>query len=136
MKKLLFICLLAFVCSYQTAQAQDQYLGEIRLFSGNFAPKGWAICDGRVLPIAQNQALYAIIGNTYGGDGETNFALPDLRGIVPTQAYNGNPEFTKLGKKHFQKLAEPKGDDHVSAGVTYLHVNYIIALQGIFPSKE
>jgi microcystin-dependent protein len=134
MKKLLFICLLTFVCSYQTAQAQDQYLGEIRLFSGNFAPKGWAICDGRTLPIAQNQALYAIIGTTYGGDGETNFALPDLRSVVPTQAYNGSPD-TKLGKKHFQKLA-PQKDNDEPTGVTYIHVNYIIALQGIFPSKE
>lgn len=61
----------------------DQYLGEIRMFGGNFAPTGWALCDGQLLPISQNQALFAILGTTYGGNGVTTFALPDLRGRVP-----------------------------------------------------
>jgi len=61
----------------------DQYLGEIRIFAGNFAPMGWALCNGQLLPIQQNTALFSVLGTTYGGDGKTNFALPDLRGRVP-----------------------------------------------------
>lgn len=59
------------------------YVGEIRMFAGNFAPAGWAFCDGSLLPIEENEALFQLIGTTYGGDGETNFALPDLRGRIP-----------------------------------------------------
>lgn len=58
-------------------------IGEVRLFAGNFAPRYWAFCDGQLLPISQNQALFSILGTTYGGDGRTTFALPDLRGRVP-----------------------------------------------------
>lgn len=58
----------------------DAYVGEIRIFAGNFAPKGWALCNGQLLPIAQNSALFAIIGVQYGGDGKTTFALPNLMG--------------------------------------------------------
>jgi microcystin-dependent protein len=58
----------------------DGYLGEIRLFGGNFAPDNWAFCDGTLVPIAQNTALFSILGTTYGGNGSTTFALPDLRG--------------------------------------------------------
>lgn len=61
----------------------EPFLGEIRIFSFGFAPKGWARCDGQILPIDQNQALFSIMGNLYGGDGDTTFALPDLEGRVP-----------------------------------------------------
>ena len=61
----------------------DPFIGEIMMFAGNFAPQGWAICNGQLLPISQNQALFAILGTTFGGDGVSNFALPDLRGRVP-----------------------------------------------------
>jgi microcystin-dependent protein len=61
----------------------DPYLGEIRIFAGNYAPVDWALCDGQLLPIAQNDALFTLIGTTYGGDGQTTFALPDLRGRLP-----------------------------------------------------
>ncbi|WP_127589105.1 phage tail protein [Paenibacillus koleovorans] len=61
----------------------DQYLGEIRLFSGNYAPQGWAMCNGQILSISENEALYTLIGATYGGDGRTTFGLPDLRGRIP-----------------------------------------------------
>ncbi len=61
----------------------DFYIGEIRLFAGNFAPAGWAFCDGTLLPISENDALFQLIGTTYGGDGQNTFALPDLRGRVP-----------------------------------------------------
>jgi microcystin-dependent protein len=61
----------------------DSYLAEIKLVSFGFAPKGWALCDGQTLPINQNQALFSLLGTTYGGDGRTTFKLPDLRGRVP-----------------------------------------------------
>jgi len=61
----------------------EPYLSEIRLISWNFVPKGWAFCNGQLLPINQNQALFSLLGTTYGGDGRVNFALPDLRGRVP-----------------------------------------------------
>jgi microcystin-dependent protein len=61
----------------------EPFLGEVRLFAGNFAPVGWNLCDGTVLPISQNDALFNLIGTTYGGDGVSTFALPDLRGRVP-----------------------------------------------------
>lgn len=64
----------------------EPYLGEIRLMSFVFAPKGWTLCNGQLLPINQNQALFALLGTTYGGNGQTNFALPDLRGRVPIHA--------------------------------------------------
>jgi microcystin-dependent protein len=65
------------------------YVGEIRLFAGNFAPAGWMLCDGQLLPISENEVLFQLIGTTYGGDGESTFALPDLRGRVPTHQGNG-----------------------------------------------
>lgn len=67
----------------------DQFLGEIRLFSGNFAPKGWALCAGQILSISANTALFSILGTTYGGNGQTTFALPDLRGRVAIGAGQG-----------------------------------------------
>lgn len=65
------------------------YIGEIRMFAGNFAPAGWMFCDGQLLPISENDALFALIGTTYGGDGQTTFALPDLRGRTPLHAGTG-----------------------------------------------
>lgn len=65
------------------------YVGEIRMFAGNFAPNGWAICDGSLVAIAENTALFSLIGTTYGGDGQSTFALPDLRGRVPIHQGNG-----------------------------------------------
>lgn len=61
----------------------DPFIGEVRLFAGNFAPQDWAFCDGSILPISQYDTLFALIGTTYGGDGQQTFALPDLRGRVP-----------------------------------------------------
>ncbi|GLR15567.1 phage tail protein [Portibacter lacus] len=70
------------------AYSVDPFLGEIILFAGNFAPRGWAFCEGQLLAINQNQSLYALLGTYYGGDGETTFALPDLRGRAPLQPGN------------------------------------------------
>lgn len=70
-------------------EAQEGFIGEVKLFAGNFAPRGWAFCDGQLLPISQNTALFSIIGTIYGGDGRTTFALPDLRGRVAIGPRNG-----------------------------------------------
>ena len=78
----------------------EPFIGEIIMFGGNFAPRGWALCDGQLLPIAQNSALFSILGTTYGGDGRTTFGLPDLRGRVAMHAGSG-PGLTprQLGAK-------------------------------------
>ncbi|MFN2577810.1 MAG: phage tail protein [Pyrinomonadaceae bacterium] len=65
------------------------YVGEIRMFAGNFAPAGWMFCEGQLLPISENETLFNLIGTTYGGDGQSTFALPDLRGRVPMHFGNG-----------------------------------------------
>ncbi len=83
------------------SQAQiEPFIGQIVMFGGNFAPRGWALCDGQLLPISQNQALFSILGTTYGGDGRTTFGLPDLRGRFAMHPGNG-PGLTsrRLGEK-------------------------------------
>lgn len=78
----------------------EPFIGEIIMFGGNFAPRGWALCDGQLLPISQNSALFSILGTTYGGDGRTTFALPDLRGraaLHPGSAPGLTPR--RLGEK-------------------------------------
>jgi microcystin-dependent protein len=67
----------------------DPFIAEIRMFGGNFAPRGWATCDGQLVPINQNQALFSLLGTSYGGNGITNFALPDLRGRTPVNQGEG-----------------------------------------------
>src|ERR1700716_3033974 len=67
----------------------EPFLSEIRIMSFGFAPKGWAMCNGQLLPINQNQALFSLLGTTYGGDGRVNFALPDLRGRIPIHVGQG-----------------------------------------------
>ena len=175
----------------QAIRAQEPLLGEIKLFAGNFAPRGWAFCDGQLLPIAQNAALFSILGTTYGGDGRTTFALPDLRGRVPLHPGSGiglesyalgekggeehvtldvdqmpghnhdltastdkatdkNPEGNLLGKPK-KKIYSPSGtnvtmDTNAISEVggdqphenrqPYLGIHFIIALQGIFPSRN
>jgi microcystin-dependent protein len=68
----------------------EPFIGEVKMVGFNFAPVGWALCDGRLLPIAQYEALFALIGTTYGGDGQTTFALPDLRSRAPVHTGNGH----------------------------------------------
>ena len=67
----------------------EPFVGEIRMFAGNFAPRGWAFCDGQLLAVSQNDALFSLLGTIYGGDGRTTFGLPDLRGRVPIHAGSG-----------------------------------------------
>ena len=85
---------------YPSRNGTDAYIAEIMLFAGNFAPRNWALCDGQLLSISSNTALFSILGTTYGGDGETTFGLPDLRGRVPLHPGTG-PGLTnrKLGQK-------------------------------------
>jgi microcystin-dependent protein len=167
----------------------EPFIAQIVMFGGNFAPRSWAFCDGQLLPIAQNTALFSLLGTTYGGDGRTTFGLPDLRGRFPMHPGNGpglssrrlgqsggsenntlttsqlpshthtlkaagngantnNPDSNVLG------LAEAYSDQATSLnmGVTAIGntgggqqvnnmppfqcVNFIIALQGIFPSRN
>lgn len=161
----------------------EQYIAEIRMVSFNFAPKGWALCDGQLLPINQNQALFALLGTTYGGNGQTTFALPDLRGRIPVHAGNGIVLGERSGEEaHTLVSAElpahshaasasstgadltnptgntwavsgaftafgPAPDETMAAQLVstvggsqphtnlspYLTLNFVIALQGIFP---
>jgi microcystin-dependent protein len=163
------------------------FLGEIKIISWNFPPKGWSFCNGQLLPINQNQALFSILGTTYGGNGQTNFALPDFRGRapiyqgqgftlgelggqefhtviqselpahnhfvqgvnanantsdpgghflanIPSFAYRSNP--SSLTTLHPAVLANSGGSQPHENRQPYLVLNFIIALQGIFPSRN
>lgn len=171
----------------------EPFLGEIRMFAGNFAPRGWALCNGQILAIAQNSALFAILGVTYGGNGSTNFALPNLQSRVPLhpgqgqglspyvlgqasgeesvtltanqmpphahmfQAPVGGDSATEdptnaylANSGNSQYTTEPTAGAFAGGGMTstagsggahdnlqpYLCVNFIIALQGTFPSRN
>jgi microcystin-dependent protein len=164
----------------------DPFLGEIRVTSFNFAPKGWALCNGQLLAISQNQALFALLGTFYGGNGINNFALPDLRGRTPlhngssfpqgqtggeerhtltpaeipahshaqgsiAQATGNNPANSVLaakprrGSNVYAPVANPvqlAGQGAAGGGQShdnmqpYLALNFVIALQGIFPSRN
>ena len=95
-------------------QAQDQYLGEIKICSFNFAPKGWAFCEGQLLQINQNQALFSLLGTTYGGDGRVNFALPDLRGRMVIGSGIGYVPGQKAGEAtHTLTYAEMPLHNHI-----------------------
>lgn len=91
----------------------EPFLAEIRIVGFNFAPRGWAFCDGQILPINQNQSLYSLLGTTYGGDGRTSFALPDMRGRTPIHVGNGHREGQKSGEESHTLLAnEMPNHDH------------------------
>lgn len=167
----------------------EPFLAEIRIVAFNFAPRGWAFCDGQILPINQNQSLYSLLGTTYGGDGRTTFALPDLRGRTPIHEGSSNGVSHPLGQKggaetHTLSVAEIPNHEHALQGVSdsanstdptgrvlakastqiyndpqqlqamnpaavtsvggqahdnmqpYLALNFCIALQGLFPSRN
>lgn len=90
MKKATFIITFMLLGAIGSMNAQDAFLAEVRMFAGNFAPRGWAKCEGQLLPISQNTALFSLLGTIYGGDGRSTFALPDLRGRVPVGVGNGS----------------------------------------------
>ena len=163
----------------------EPFLSEIKLVSFNFAPKGWALCNGQSLPINQNQALFALLGTTYGGNGQTTFNLPNLRGRVPISMGAGHTLGEAAGSSavtiniqqmpqhlHFLQGSSNGGDTPTAVGnllasalnvyrqpdnlqalrpdavsnvggsqphtnlMPYLVLNFIIALQGIFPSQN
>jgi microcystin-dependent protein len=123
------------------------YVGEIRMFAGNFAPAGWMFCEGQLLPISENETLFQLIGTTYGGDGESTFALPDLRGRVPIHQGNGfilaetggAEEVTLTTQQipaHSHALLASTAVGSAASPVMqpYLCISHIISLFGIFPS--
>lgn len=77
----------------------DQYVGEIRMFAGTYAPQGWAMCDGQILQISENELLFSLLGTTYGGDGVTTFGVPDMRGRVPISMGSGGGGNYVLGQQ-------------------------------------
>jgi len=163
----------------------EPFIGEIRLFGGNYAPRGWMFCEGQILPIMTNQALYSLLGNVYGGDGVTTFALPDYRGRVPihvspsiplgtaqgeaahTLTVNEIPQHTHqvYGSSNPASASSPNGNIWADATnlydppatmvqmnpqaiapagggqshpnmQPYLSLNFTIAIEGIFPSRN
>ena len=137
----------------------EAFMGSIVLFAGNFPPRNWAFCNGQTLAIASNTALFAILGTTYGGDGQTTFKLPDLRGRVPVHAGGsvgpglsnvalgelaGSRAVTLLPKAGVAPATAHTpgivgvvgGGESVSVMQPYLGLNYIICTAGLFPSRE
>ncbi|HRQ41052.1 MAG TPA: tail fiber protein [Chloroflexota bacterium] len=97
----------------------EPFLSEIRMMSFGFAPRGWALCNGQLLPINQNQALFSLLGTTFGGDGRVNFALPDLRGRVPLHVGSGHTLGERGGEQaHTLSIAELPTHTHVLNGTT------------------
>src|SRR5215813_8606294 len=95
----------------------EPFLSEIRIMSFVFAPKGWALCTGQLLPINQNQPLFSLLGTTFGGDGRVNFALPDLRGRVPIHVGSGHTLGERGGEQaHTLSIAELPQHTHVFSG--------------------
>jgi microcystin-dependent protein len=99
----------------------EPFLSEIRIMSFAFAPKGWALCNGQLLPINQNQALFSLLGTTFGGDGRVNFALPDLRARVPIHVGSGHTLGERGGEPaHTLSIAELPAHTHVANGSSAL----------------
>jgi microcystin-dependent protein len=95
----------------------EPFLSEIRIMSFGFPPKGWSLCNGQLLPINQNQALFSLLGTTYGGNGQTNFALPDLRGKVPIHKSSGHTLGEKGGEQaHTLSISEIPTHTHTLNG--------------------
>jgi microcystin-dependent protein len=119
--KLMRAFAMLFLFNSSFVYAQNNYLGEIKLFAGNFAPVGWAFCDGSLLPISQNQALFSLLGTTYGGNGTTTFALPDLRGRFPMNAGTGTNLTPRLlgdvGGQETETLTEAQMPVHTHGAV-------------------
>ncbi len=102
----------------------EPFLSEIRIMSFVFAPQGWALCNGQLLPINQNQALFSLLGTTFGGDGRVNFALPDLRGRTPLHVGSGHTLGERGGEQsHTLSIAELPTHTHVLNGTTNTSAN-------------
>src|SRR3954471_23764081 len=107
-------------------ELMDPFVAEIRIFAFNFAPKGWAFCDGQLLPLSQNTALFSLVGTFYGGDGKSTFALPDLQGAAPMQIGQGQGLSQRF-------LGEMSGSESVTLLIseTPVHTHNIMASAGI-----
>ncbi len=127
----------------------DPFVAEIRIYPFNFAPKGWAFCDGQLLPLSQNTALFSLLGTTYGGDGKSNFALPDMQGNAPMHpggpdrtfarssggfAYKAAP-YNQVVPFSSNMIAPAGGDQPHNNLMPYLTLNFCIALQGVYPPR-
>ena len=107
----------------------DEYLGVIKLFAGNFAPVGWLFCQGQTLPIQQYAALFSLLGATYGGNGNTTFCLPDLRGFIPIGA-GDRPGYSSVPQGSVGSLTS-----HGTRNIGTLGMNYIICVEGLYPQR-
>ena len=116
----------------------EEYIGTIKAFAFNFAPRGWAVCAGQTLPIQNNEALFSLIGTIYGGDGRTTFQLPDLRG-KSLEGIGQAPghDAVELGKQHEGRSVE-LSEDAQKAGETQgtVGINYCICLMGLYPPRN
>ena len=127
------ILLVFMILSFNTTSiSAEPMIGEVRWVAFNFAPRNWAFCNGQILPISQNQALFSLLGTTYGGDGRTTFALPDMRTAVAMHAGAITNRQVRLGQKSKVSNKVKPSDQ----GVPALALNCIIALQGIYPSRS
>ena len=107
-----------------TAFSQEPFIGEMRWFAGNFAPRGWTFCSGQLLAISQNQALFSILGTTYGGDGETSFALPDMRGRSPLHVGGSSGQGPGLSTRSLgQKVGTETNSNQLVAHSHSLHAS-------------
>lgn len=105
----------------------DQFIGEVRIFAGNYAPKGWALCNGQLIPVSQNTALFSLLGTIYGGDGKSTFAVPDLQGRAPMN----NGQGPGLSQRF---VGENGGVDTVALNQAELPV-HAHAMQAVLPSQ-
>lgn len=109
----------------------EPFVGEIRMFAGNFAPRGWAFCDGQLLAVSQNDALFSLLGTIYGGDGRTTFGLPDMRGRIPIHAGHG-PGLSE------RRLGAKGGAEKVTLTVNQLpsHSHHFQATNGTATTRD
>jgi len=122
MKKNIITLLFLAMC-FSGLKAQDPYVGEIRMFAGSYEPAGWMFCDGRLLSIADYQVLFVLLGTTYGGDGQTTFALPDLRGRAPIHQGPGYV-MGQMGGTETVTLTTNQIPAHTHTGVMTLGINH------------
>ena len=114
----------------------EQFLGEIKIMSFNFPPKGWAFCNGQFLPINQNQALFSLLGTMYGGNGQTTFALPDLRGRVPIHVGNGHTQGEAAGQQaHAVTSSEMPAHTH-TFGASQSNANTPVPANNLFGTSN